>query len=67
MVKKLIGKVLGTTEADACLACDSYYEYRCYNNMRQRRWVRWYGCYCQYKAVNRWVYVGCCGTPCPTP
>lgn len=60
MVKKILGKVLGTTEADAayCIDCNGYYQYRCYGiNNWQRRYVSVYGCYCQYKSYGGWVTV----------
>lgn len=61
-MKKLLSKVLGTTTADAawCIDdCGSWYEYRCgANNLRQRRLVTVYGCYCQYKRYGTWYSTG---------
>lgn len=69
MIKKIVTKVAGNTVSDAapCFACDGYYQYRCYNNMRQRRWVNVYGCRCERRSYSNWTYTGCCGYPCPTP
>lgn len=65
-MKRLVEKILGNSAADAapCFGCDGYYQYRCANTQRQRRWVTTYGCRCQNKSYSSWRQVGCCSYPC---